>query len=226
MRVLVIAPHADDETFGVGGTIARLASEGHDVRVAVMTGPGPGEHPVFRRETWDVVRTEARKACEVLGVRELIFKEIPAVLVPEEPVWRVNREALEVIEEARADTLFVPFPFDLHRDHRELFYAAWVGARPNREAGAGIREIYAYEVPGETHWNPSYVEAGFHPNVWVDITAHLQTKLEALACYESQVLPFPHFRSVEAVEALARLRGAQMSMEAAEAFVLLRRLLP
>ena len=56
--------------------------------------------------------------------------------------------------------------------------------------------MYCYEVQSETHWNAPYLEAGFLPNTWVDITAHLETKLRALACYESRLRPMPDARSL------------------------------
>ena len=226
MRVLVVAPHADDESLGAGGTIARHAAEGDEVFIAVMTGPGQGAHPVFPRETWDVVRAEAARAAEVLGVKQLAFRELPAVLVSDQPVHEVNREAAEVLEEFTPDVLYVPFPYDLHRDHREIFYAFSVAWRPNTALGRGVCEVYAYETVSETHWNPAYLEPGFTPNAFVDIADHLETKLDALACYASQMAEFPHFRSIEAVEAQARWRGAQVGMHAAEAFVSVRQLRP
>lgn len=224
MKVLVVAPHADDETFGVGGTIARYSKEGHQVTVAVMTGPGSEKHPIFPHSVWDTVRGEAKLACQVLGVSELIFREIPAVLVPEQPVWKVNQEAFQVLDEVRPDILYVPFPFDLHLDHRALFYAFSVAWRPHSEVGQKLREIYAYETVSETHWNASYLEPGFLPNVFVDISETLETKMEATKCYQSQLQQSPHFRSLDALRALATLRGSQMSMRAAEAFVMIRQL--
>lgn len=226
MRVLVVAPHADDETVGAGGTIARHVREGDEVMVAVMTGPGPGRHPVLPHETWGTVRAEAAKAAQVLGVAEFVFRELPAVLVPDQPVWEVNREAAGVLEQYAPDVLYVPFPFDLHLDHRAIFYAFSVAWRPTTEVGRGVRAIYAYETPSETHWNPAYLEPGFTPNVFVDISEDLDVKLRALACYESQLSPFPHFRSLQAVEHQAGWRGAQMGMNAAEAFVGIRHLHP
>ena len=119
MKILVIAPHADDETLGMGGTIARLGQEGHRVVVAVMTGHGDeGAHPLGDRGVWDRVRAEAGEAMEVLGVQELIFREIPAVGVAEEPLWKLNRVTGELIEQVAPQALYVPFPLDLHRDQR------------------------------------------------------------------------------------------------------------
>lgn len=222
MRVLCLAPHCDDETLGCGGTLARYVRDGHDVVVAFVTGPGDGEHPVFPRSAWDVVREEAREAMRILGVGELWFENLPAALVADLPKHHINRVVHRLVERARPDVLFVPHPFDLHKDHREVFDAASVAWRPVHDTGKGLRDIYAYEVLSETGWNAGGVEPGFVPNVWRDITDTLETKLSALAKYKSQLRPFPDARSTDAAESLARFRGAQMGMRAAEAFVLVR----
>ena len=81
-RVLVVSPHADDETLGVGGTIARHVAEGDHVSVAVLTGHGEdGPHPLWPQNSWTVVRAEARRAMTALGVEELIFERIPGARV-------------------------------------------------------------------------------------------------------------------------------------------------
>lgn len=221
-RILVVAPHADDETLGVGGTIARHAAEGDEVTVAVLTGHGGGSHPLWPPEIWQQVRAEAARATEVLGVHELMFEEIPAALVAEEPAWKLNQVTGDLVEKVRPRTLYVPFAFDLHKDHREIFHSLSVAWRTSSEAGRGIREIYCYETQSETHWNAPYLEAGFLPNRWVDISDYLAKKLEAAACYESQMRPSPDSRSIEALEALARWRGSQVGVAAAEAFVAIR----
>jgi N-acetylglucosamine malate deacetylase 1 len=224
-RILVIAPHADDETIGMGGTIARYAREGHEVVVAVVTGHGDdGPHPLWPRDVWDRVRAEARRACETLGVVELVFDEVPAALVADQPLWKLNQVTGAIIERVQPDALFVPFPFDLHRDHRDVFHSVSVAWRSSSAAGRKIRDIHCYEVQSETHWNIPYVEAGFLPTMWMDISDTLEVKLEALSCYRSQVRPAPDARSLEAVRALAVWRGSQMAMHAAESFVTVRTL--
>lgn len=221
-QVLVVAPHADDETLGMGGTIARLAAAGHPVTVAVLTGHGPEPHPLWPAETWETVRAEARRAMQVLGVDDLRFFEVPAARLAEEPPWQLNRLTDELVREIGPELLFVPFPLDLHKDHREAFHSLSVAWRPSAAHGRAIREVHCYEVVSETHWNAPYLEAGFLPNCWVDISPQLSRKLEALACYESQLSSAPGPRSLAAVEALARWRGSQMGLAAAEAFVTIR----
>ncbi len=224
MRVLVIAPHADDETLGMGGTIARLADEGHEVHVAVLTGHGDlPAHPLGGREIWTTVRAEFEKACGVLGVQAFYYEELPAVMVAEQPMWEVNAIATRLVERVGPEVLYVPFLNDLHRDHRALYHAFSVVWRPYTPLGRKIRAVYAYEVVSETHLNFPYVEQGFSPNIWMDVSDYLETKLTALQCYESQLQPHPSARTVEAVQALAVWRGSQVGVAAAEAFVLVRK---
>jgi LmbE family N-acetylglucosaminyl deacetylase len=224
MRVLVIAPHSDDETLGVGGTMARYAAEGHEVFVAVMTGFGPERnYPGVTQALIDEVRGEAKLAHAILGVKETLFRDIPTVYAPQEPLWRNNAVAAEVLKQVGPDVLYVPFSHDLHRDHRAIFHSFEVAYRPTHAAGRKVREVYMYETVSETHWTTPGVDAGFCPNVWVDVHQYLPKKLEALRCFKSQMRPAPDARSLEAVEALATFRGSQMSMFAAEAFVMVRR---
>jgi LmbE family N-acetylglucosaminyl deacetylase len=225
MRVLVIAPHADDETLGMGGTIARLAAEGHDVHVALMTGNGEdGPHPFVPRADFDRVRREFDSALSALGVSRKILCDLPAVLVDREPIYKLNDVTKNVIEQAAPERLYLPFAFDLHRDHRALFYSFIVHCRSYLPLGRSVREVYCYETPSETHLAAPYLEPAFVPNVFVDISGYLDAKLAALDCYESQAQAAPLPRSRVAIEALARLRGSQIGVAAAEAFVLIRKL--
>lgn len=226
-RVLCIAPHCDDETLGCGATLAKHAGAGDEVHVAVVTGHGKDPHPLWPKETWTRVRAECRAAVEQLGVKPdsaLHFGELPAAQLASVPTHEKNRAVHELIARVQPAVLYVPFAFDIHLDHREIFHAASVAWRPHTELGKNIREVYAYETQSETHWNAGSVEPGFVPNVWVDVSDTLAVKVRALSKYESQMRPFPDARSIEAVEHLAKWRGAQMGMHAAEAFVLVRRL--
>lgn len=145
-----------------------------------------------------------------------------AIRCADQPVWQLNRAVGSLVERSQPDVLYAPFPFDLHKDHREIFHALSVAWRSSSAIGRKLGAIYCYEVQSETHWNAPYLEASFTPNTWVDISAHLETKLRALACYESQIRPAPDARSLDAVRALAVWRGSQQGMHAAEAFVAIR----
>jgi N-acetylglucosamine malate deacetylase 1 len=219
--VLVVAPHADDETLGAGGTIARFVAEGRPVTVALMTGHGPDPHPLFSRDVIDRVRSEFGQAMAVLGVRDTIVLDLPSTLLDTLPQHRINQAALEVVERVRPNLVLLPFEHDLHQDHASISYAFRVALRPHLPANRRSHTVMSYETPTETHLQ-SGLRPAFEPNVWIDISDHLQTKLSALAAYESQIAPAPALRSLNALDALARWRGAQIGVMAAEAFLLHR----
>jgi LmbE family N-acetylglucosaminyl deacetylase len=219
-RVLIIAPHPDDEVLGVGGTIARFASENSDVYVAIITKAVP---PDFTEEVSQIDRQEALAAHQVLGVKETIFLSFPAARLDTVPHRDVNVKLFELIQKIRPETLFIPFVGDLHLDHQRVFLSSLVAARPNHAEAPKV--IYAYETLSETNWNAPYIITNFVPNVFVDISPYLETKLEAMRMYASQLKPFPNERSEESLRALATLRGSTVGRFAAEAFYQIRQIL-
>ncbi|MFB0612644.1 PIG-L deacetylase family protein [Aurantiacibacter poecillastricola] len=219
-RVLVIAPHPDDEILGCGGTMARLLAAGHEVHVVVAT---TGRPPAFSAESVAKVQGEMKAAHAFLGVTQTHVIDLPAAALDTVPAATVNAEIGRIVDEVKPDTLFVPFYGDVHGDHQLVFTAALVAARP-RHAHAPAN-ILAYETLSETNWYAAPVTPAFVPTVYIDIAQTLETKLDAFRQFESQVRPFPEERSVEAIEALARFRGSTVYCEAAEAFVNVRQIL-
>jgi LmbE family N-acetylglucosaminyl deacetylase len=216
-RVLVIAPHPDDETLGAGGTIAKFSSRGDHVFVLVVSGHLP---PLYTREQYETTVREARAAFDVLGVAASRFLEIPATMVANEPHHALNDRIGSVVAELKPDTVLCPFP-DRHVDHRTIFDSVMVATRPVG-VGAGIELIAAYETLSETHWNAPHIEPNFVPNMVVDISDHVGRKAQALACYASQIHPSSGARSVEAALALARFRGTQAGFASGEGFHVIR----
>ena len=216
-RVLVVAPHPDDEVLGCGGTMARLAAEGHAVHVLVATR---GQPPAFPEEAVNRVRAEMRKAHALLDIAETHELDLPAAALDTVPAAQVNAEIGNIVQAVSPDTLFLPFYGDIHCDHSIIFQAAMVAARPRHDRAPA--RILCYETLSETNWYAPPITPGFTPNVFIDISGTLQKKLAAFKCFESQVRPFPEERSVEALEALARARGATVHLQAAEAFMNIR----
>lgn len=218
MRLLVIAPHPDDEVLGIGATIHRMVKEGHDVTVAIVT---KGWAPLFSDEQVEQVRAEAFAANEILGVQSLRFLDLPVTKLHAMPEHELNAVFQDLITETRPDWVFVPFPGDRHEDHRQVFDASQVSLRP-MAGGAGVKRVLCYETVSETHWSVPTAEPTFQPQLFIDVTDHLAAKLSAMREYRSQVRPSPDARSIEAVEALANWRGSVAGMGAAEAFVVVR----
>jgi len=216
-NLLVIAPHADDEVLGAGGAMARWAAEGHAVTVAIVTR---GTAPLYTEAGEALCRREAAAAHDLLGVRSTSYLEFPAGALDQVPARDLNAGVLDLVRACAPDEVYLPFPGDLHVDHQRVFQAAMVACRPNRPGYP--KGLYAYETLSETNWNAPYLSPGFLPNRYVDISGFLEVKLAAMARYQTQLAPSPQERSLQALEALAVLRGATVGLGAAEAFVTLR----
>jgi len=203
-RVLVVAPHPDDETLGVGGTIAKYSAEGDEVFVLMVSGHLP---PIYSRKAYEETVSEAYSAFSVLGVKKSEFLEIPATMIGDQPLHEVNARISKVVNDFNPHIVLCPYP-DRHIDHRLVFDSVMVATRPVG-VGKDIKIVAAYETLSETHWNAPHIEPNFTPNWVVDISDHISKKLNALECYKSQISEFPGPRSIEAVEALAKFRGTQ-----------------
>jgi len=223
-RVLVLAPHNDDETLGVGATMAKHVANGDEVFVSVLTSIDEN-NPVMKPNKPEI-RAETKQAMEILGVNynNVIYRDLPNVLLNDEPMYKVNKVVVDVVKEVGPDVLYIPFINDLHKDHREIVYAAQVAARTCTDFGRNIKEVMMYETLSETHWNIESVEGGFLPNVFNEIYDFLDLKLQAVQAYKSLLKFFPDVRSVEALRSLAIVRGAIVGMRAAEGFMLVRKL--
>jgi LmbE family N-acetylglucosaminyl deacetylase len=216
-KVIVIAPHPDDEILGVGGTIARFSDEGVEVYIVIIT---KGYPPLFDEESINIGRKEALEAHKFLNVKETFFLSFPAANLDSIPSREINDKLIDIFKDIKPDIIFIPFNGDIHIDHQRIFLSALVAARPNNSEFPSF--IYAYETLSETNWNAPYITPNFVPNVFIDISQYLDKKIEAFKKYKSQVKEFPHERSIESLKMLAMLRGSTVGCYAAEAFVLVR----
>ena len=217
IRMLVIAPHPDDETLGVGGTIARFARAGGEVTVLTVAAHMP---PLFSEEIHQQTLSEARAAHAVMGVKESFFLDLPAVRLSNITPVEFNGTFRDAVDQLKPHILMIPY-YDRHIDHRLIFDAVMVAARP-MGSGRQIHMIAAYETLSETHWNAPHLEPNFTPNWTVDITDTIDTKLEAMTCYASQLHLYPQPRSLEALKALALFRGSQAGFGYGESFHIIR----
>lgn len=217
MRVLVIAPHPDDEIIGVGGTIAKRVNNGDEVYVCVVT---KGQEPMFKKEFIEQGRTECREADARLGVAETIFLDFPAVMLETVPRHELNGKISNLIQQLKREEVFIPHRGDMQLDHRMVVDAVMVAVRPRGDFFP--KRVYAYETLSETGWNIPNTVNEFIPTVYEDVSEFMDIKLKAMQVFESQLGTFPEARSIGAIDALARFRGATVNVRAAEAFCLIR----
>ena len=218
-KILVIAPHPDDEILGVGGTIAKFSNSKNQVYVVILTKVYP---PDFDPAISIQGQKEALKAHKVLGVTKTFFLDFPVLSLSLISPVKLNNALLKIIKKVKPAKMFVPFPGDIHDDHQKTFFSSLVCARPNIPDPPD--EIYAYETLSETNWNAPYLTPSFCPNVFINIERTLAKKIQAMQKYKSQLKRFPHERSIISIKNLARFRGSTVHLHAAESFVLIRKI--
>ncbi|AZJ35044.1 PIG-L family deacetylase [Tenacibaculum singaporense] len=217
MNVLVIAPHADDEILGCGATIAKHISEGDTVKVVVVTR---GIKELYSDDVIEGIRKEAKEAHKYLKIEETIFYDFPAPMLDQTPSYLISNEISKIIKSYEPEIVYLPHRGDLHKDHRMVFESSLVAIKPVN--GCSVKEIYSYETLSETEWAAPFGDDAFIPNVFVDVSEFMEQKVEAMKKFESQLKEFPHSRSIEAINALAKFRGSTVGANAAESFMLIR----
>lgn len=222
--VLVVAAHPDDEVLGCGGTIAGHARTGDKVCVlflseGVSSRSIPGEEHNWSRAI------EAREAMAIAASTVLQFTiagflRHPNLRMRDQPVLDLVKQIDAVIREVRPDVIYTHHPGDMNSDHGIAFEATLTACRPRNDLS--VKQLYAFETPSSTEWASPLNAPPFLPNYFVDIKSTMDAKLAAARCYDFEMRDFPHPRSAANIRALAQIRAAQVGLELAEAFALVR----
>ena len=193
MNILIIAPHPDDEVLGMGGTIKKISKK-NNVSLLVMTDGASAQYsdPKMIR----VRKESCKKSSKILGISKIEFLDFPDMKLDLIPQIEINKEIEKVIKN------------DLNRDHEITFNSTLVATRPN---SSKVKSVFSYELPG-------HVKMPFLPNHFEDVTKQFEYKIKAFKMYKSEVMKFPHPRSIKAIKILASYRGVQAGLLQAEAF--------
>jgi LmbE family N-acetylglucosaminyl deacetylase len=217
MKVLVVAPHPDDEVLGVGGTILNYKSKGASVAWLIATDlqedHGWSKHEISER------RAEINKVSKFFDFDEVYKLGFPTTRLDTVPLGDIVKKISEVVISFRPDEIFVPHLGDVHSDHKVINSAVLSCTKWFRYPF--IKRVLAYETISETEFGLDNCHS-FVPNVFVDISEFLDLKVKAMEIYSSEISSFPFPRSRISIEALARYRGSSSGFSAAEAFLLLR----
>lgn len=216
--ILVVAAHSDDEALGCGGTIARHVAEGDTVHVVFLADG------VSSRQGVDSQELECRlgateHARQVLGIKTTTFLGLPDNQLDSLPLIEIIRLFEQVIRQINPQTIYTHHYGDLNIDHRIAHQTVMTACRATPESS--VKEILTFEVMSSTEWS-SVGLAPFLPNLFVDISAYMEIKLQALNAYALEMRSAPHSRSLAHLNILARHRGHSMGVEAAEAFMVMR----
>jgi N-acetylglucosamine malate deacetylase 1 len=217
-NILVVVAHPDDEALGCIGTLYKHLEDGSDVSIMFMTDG------VSARVNASNLEHKERKKYFNKAVKFFPYFKHKACSFPDNAMdtiafIEIVREVETFISEINPAVIYTHFESDLNIDHRICYQAVMTACRPLPRSK--IKEIYSFEVLSSTEWCVSSGKT-FNPNYYVNIKNSFNKKIEYLKCYEGEMRDFPHPRSYENIEAIAKFRGASSGLEAAEAFVINR----
>ncbi len=222
-KVLVIGGHPDDEMLGAGGTLARHAAEGDAVYVVIFGDGVSARYDKYDRKVEKEVKDlekDFQSACKILGVRKGEVLGYKGNLFDEKPLLFFVKQIMGYIEKIKPDVIYTHSSAELNVDHYTLYKATVTACRPVWQHRPS--EILCFELPSSTEWNAPSPQNAFIPSVYVDIDKTLNKKLEAMRAYKGEIKEFPHPRSIDYLTSLARKRGAEVGLKAAEAFMPVR----
>lgn len=217
-RILVVAAHPDDEILGCGATLAKFIRAGKIVTLLLL-GEGPMARGADDAQREKAV-TSARAAARQLGISDVRFSNLPDNRFDTLPLLSIIHLIEEAADDVLPDTVLTHHAGDLNIDHQRTHQAVMTAFRPLPTQKPVL--LLGFEVLSSTDYTPSGTFVPFAPQLFVDVSDTLAEKQRALAEYSEEMRPWPYSRSHEAVEHLARLRGANVGLEAAEGFVLYR----
>ena len=220
-RILIVAPHADDETLGCGGTILKLVDEGFEVHWLLVTGmrldSGFSKEQIIKR------KDEIQRVKKSYGIAEVHELNLPPARLETLASGEIIGPIAKVVSTVEPEQVFTVYRNDAHSDHEIVFDAVMSATKSFRYPY--VKRVLAYETMSETDYGLKPEDPGFRPNVFIDISSYLDKKLDTLEIFESEVGEFPFPRSRKALESLAYVRGSQCNAEAAEAFMLIKEIL-
>lgn len=226
-KILVVAAHPDDEILGCGATMAKHIKNGDEVSVLILaegiTSRDPKRNRNASKNDLTALKRASINANKLLGVHLLTHHDFPDNRMDTSALLDVIKTIESHIDKTKPEIIYTHFAGDLNIDHRIVNQAVVTACRPM--PSQIVKTLLFFEVPSSTEWQINGFHQGFSPNWLVDVSDTIHLKMDALAAYKSELRPWPHARSLKAVEHLARWRGANIGVEAAEAFSLGRNIL-
>lgn len=217
-KILIIAPHPDDEAISCGGLI--MLAKKTRAKIFVLFGSIGISRQLITGQTNPSIRLdEAQKASEYGSFdHSIIFQGEEFMKLDTVPQKTLIDAIEDKIEEVKPDIVCLPFKDSFDQDHRALFKASVTALRPTPK---NLRHHPKIILESEEPYSWSTDDV-FHPNFYLDISQVMEEKIKLLKCHKTQLREDPFPRSPENLERLAGLRGAEISTKFAEAYRLLR----
>ena len=221
-KILAIVAHPDDEVLGLGGALRKHVVMGHQVKVLILSDGESSRDFKEKDELISAIKKRKESACnagKIIGYGEPIFSNFKDNSFDSSDLLDIVKVIEGVIKNFIPNIIYTHCSHDLNVDHQKTNEAVIVATRPKFESS--IEAIYAFETLSSTEWSFSKSKS-FQPNIFIDIESEIDKKIEALKCYDSEMLPAPNARSYEAVQVLAKRRGFQVGVQFAEGFEVVR----
>lgn len=220
-NILIIVAHPDDETIGMGGTIAMHSGNGDSVFCVSLTD-GLGSRKFASPKQITLRKKAAESAAKILGFRWVEHHNFPDNAMDSVPLLSIVKIIENIKKKTKPDVIYTHSCSDLNIDHQIVCKATMTAFRP--QTNETFCEIRTIEIPSSTDFGHAKVTGTFSPNLFISIDKFWKQKLEALQCYDIEIKEFPHSRSYFGIENLANLRGNQVGLKKAESFQILRKI--
>ena len=212
MNILIIAAHSDDEVLGMGATISKISKKNR-VELIVTTESATSQYddPKMIKVRHDACLRSAK----ILGIKNVNFLNYPDNQLDTIPQLEINQKIEKIIQKFKPRYVYTTPGHDLNKDHRQVFDSTIIASRPG---SSSVEAIFSYELPG-------FIKTPFKPNIFENIEKEFPKKLAALKEYKTEIMKFPHPRSIESIKNLATYRGIQSGLKQAEAFELVHKII-
>lgn len=217
-KVLVVAPHPDDETLGCGGTLLRHVANGDEIHWLIVTCIS--EDLGFSLERIAIRESEISKVEGMYPFKSVQQIGLPTTKLDTIPLSEIVTKIGHAINVIKPDLIYTPYRGDVHSDHAVVFDSVMACSKWFRYPF--VKRILVYETLSETDFGINPDNNGFRPNVFVNIDSHVDKKIEIMSIFKSELGNFPYPRSEHAIRSLASVRGASSGFTSAECFMSLK----
>ena len=207
--ILVLAPHPDDEVLGMGATIKKLSKK-NTINLCVITEGATAQYS--DKKMIKVRKESCLKSGSILGISNYEFLDFPDMRLDTISILEINKNIEKIIRKYKPKIVYTITNADFNRDHQIVHESTLIATRPH---SSGVKQVISYEIPGQKHEK-------FLPSLYENVDKEIAFKIKAFQCYKTEIMKFPHHRSIDAIKNLAKQRGIESSLKNAEAFEIIR----